>query len=80
MRDAACLEHCTRDFNPWWPKLGDYKSAQFAEEACKHCLVVDECLAYALGQGHIEGIWGATTIRERKVLLRARREDAAPAA
>jgi len=73
MKDAACREHCTRDFNPWWPKLGDYKSAQFAKEVCRCCLVVDECLAYALDQGSIEGVWGATTQRERKALARGQR-------
>jgi WhiB family transcriptional regulator, redox-sensing transcriptional regulator len=37
---------------------------------CRHCLVVAECLAYALGNQMEFGVWGGMTERQRRVLLK----------
>ena len=37
-----------------------------AKNICKHCPVVDECLAYALAAGpRLQGIWAGTSPKER---------------
>jgi WhiB family redox-sensing transcriptional regulator len=35
---------------------------------CARCRVRDECLAYALAQPDLTGVWGGTTERERREL------------
>jgi WhiB family transcriptional regulator, redox-sensing transcriptional regulator len=37
---------------------------------CQHCPVVAECLAYALDNQMEFGVWGGTTERQRRVLLK----------
>jgi hypothetical protein len=44
-----------------------------ARRACASCPVVSQCLEYALDWGVI-GIWGGTTMRERRKILRDRNE------
>ncbi len=65
--DAACREHPELS---WHPELGE--SAAAAKAVCSGCLVVDECLAYAVAGPSLGGIWGATSARERGGLRRAR--------
>lgn len=36
-----------------------------AKAICRRCPVKPECLAYAMADPRIEGIWGGTTDRER---------------
>jgi WhiB family transcriptional regulator, redox-sensing transcriptional regulator len=43
---------------------------------CRHCLVVAECLAYALGNQMEFGVWGGMTERQRRVLLKQHPEVA----
>jgi len=43
-----------------------------AKTLCSGCIVRTECLAYALDQRIEFGIWGGTTERERRALLRRR--------
>jgi WhiB family redox-sensing transcriptional regulator len=38
---------------------------------CSTCTVKDECLEFALGTRERFGVWGGTTERERKRMLRA---------
>jgi WhiB family redox-sensing transcriptional regulator len=37
---------------------------------CRHCPVVAECLAYALGNQMEFGVWGGMTERQRRALLK----------
>ncbi|MFF0222081.1 WhiB family transcriptional regulator [Streptomyces sp. NPDC004629] len=49
-----------------------------AKAVCRHCPVTEQCLAWALDAGPVEGIWGGTTEGERRALRRrAAREPAA---
>jgi len=43
---------------------------------CRHCLVVAECLAYALGNQMEFGVWGGLTERQRRALLKQHPEVA----
>lgn len=66
-RDAACVEH--RELS-WFPELG--QPAGPAKAICGSCLVVAECLDYALDDPGLVGVWGGTSPRERGRLRRAR--------
>ncbi len=46
-----------------------------AKTMCATCPVIEDCLAYALDQPDLQGIWGGTSPRER-VHLRVRRQVA----
>ncbi|MFJ8792459.1 WhiB family transcriptional regulator [Streptomyces sp. NPDC102462] len=49
-----------------------------AKAVCRHCPVMEQCLAWALDAGPVEGIWGGTTEGERRALRRrTAREPAA---
>lgn len=58
--DALCKEY---------PKLAWFgktdRSAKPAKAVCEQCLVRAECLAYAMADPTLEGIWGGLTRRER---------------
>jgi WhiB family redox-sensing transcriptional regulator len=60
MADAACAEH---------PELRFVSSRGEPTEPlkaiCRRCLVLDECLAYALADETLQGVWGGTSTRER---------------
>jgi len=43
-----------------------------AREFCRTCPVRTECLAHALDQRIEFGVWGGTTERERRAMLRTR--------
>lgn len=60
--DAACLEHPEISFVPDAPADVDA-----ARAVCGRCLVVGECLAWAL-TNHEGGVCGGTTSDERAVL------------
>lgn len=46
-----------------------------ARAVCKTCPVIDTCLEYALAE-HIEhGVWGGCSERERRRILKRRRDE-----
>lgn len=49
--------------------------ADMALALCQSCPVRSECLRAALEAGDCEGVWGATTPRERRAMLMAWRND-----
>ncbi len=51
-----------------------------AKAVCSGCPVRLECLEFALSQSHIDGIWGGTTLEDRRRDRRRRRRAAAPSA
>ena len=63
--DALCREY---------PKVAWFgqseRSSKAAKAVCGRCLVRSECLAYALADPNIDGIWGGLTRRERSQLRR----------
>jgi hypothetical protein len=60
MADAACAEH---------PEVrivsGRGESTEPLEAVCRRCLVLDECLAYAMADETLQGVWRGTSARER---------------
>ena len=58
--DALCREYPKL---PWFAKSD--RSAKAAKAVCGRCLVRNECLAYALADPNLDGIWGGLTRRER---------------
>ena len=68
-KDAACAEH-EDEADAWFPEQG--LSTKLARSVCAGCLVKRECLGWALDQGpQLQGIWAATSARERGRLLGA---------
>lgn len=76
MAQAACLNADTEVF---FPDKGE--SPDEAKRICAHCPVVQECLDWALAlPADTVGVWGATTVKERRRLrqLGAARADRTP--
>lgn len=65
---AECL-----GFDPdlFYPKRGE--DVQDAKDVCRKCMVREECLEYALKKEERFGIWGGLSTRERRRILRIRR-------
>ena len=62
---AACAQ---TDPELFFPDKGD--RPREAKKVCTRCAVRAECLDYALAQDRVYGVWGGTTERERRRLLR----------
>lgn len=58
--DALCREYPDL---AWFGKTD--RSSKAAKAVCSACLVRDECLAYAMADPSLDGIWGGLTRRER---------------
>lgn len=56
---------------------GQGEDARPAKLICDRCPIKRPCLEYALANGERFGIWGGTSQRERRVILRDRRRGAA---
>jgi WhiB family redox-sensing transcriptional regulator len=65
MESAVCA---SSDPEEWFPEKG--VSARRAKNICATCPVIDDCLQFALKNGET-GIWGGTSSRERRRLMRA---------
>lgn len=67
---AACRNHPNPEL--WFPQFEDRKTCnEEAKQICRSCPVRDQCLAFAMNNPNISGIWGATTTRERAKVRRA---------
>jgi hypothetical protein len=64
---------CKGDPAPWEPGPG-HRTGQDAKQACAGCPERAPCLAWALRKDEQEGIWGGTTLEERKAILRQYRK------
>jgi len=62
---AACREADPVTFFP-----GPDGDASEALKYCNACAVVDQCLDYALSARERYGVWGGTTEKQRKSMLR----------
>jgi WhiB family redox-sensing transcriptional regulator len=62
------LEGLCRTVDPelWFPEKGS--SAPEAKRLCRRCPVIQQCLAYALENREIYGVWGGHTANELKLL------------
>ncbi|NCY16693.1 MAG: WhiB family transcriptional regulator [Actinobacteria bacterium] len=67
MEDGICRNHKPDTFFP-----SDGVGVEVAKRICATCPVVDTCLEYAL-ENHIDhGVWGGTSERQRRRILKAR--------
>ncbi len=64
------------DSDIFYPASEDEADAQEAKAICAVCPVQPACLEHALSLREREGIWGGTTERERRRILRQRRKTA----
>jgi WhiB family redox-sensing transcriptional regulator len=65
--DAACREHPDLEFVLLPLGTGSVEIEQ-RKAICRRCLVREECLAYALADPSLDGVWGGTTKPERAIL------------
>ena len=61
--DALCLEAGAENF---FPEVDE--SPNPAKKVCAQCPVQEQCLAYALLNKERHGIWGGTTVHDRRKL------------
>jgi WhiB family transcriptional regulator, redox-sensing transcriptional regulator len=40
-----------------------------AKNICAHCVVLGQCLDYALSVREVHGIWGGTSAPERRIIM-----------
>jgi WhiB family redox-sensing transcriptional regulator len=64
------------DVEIFYPPTEDDLDAAEAKEICAECPVRQACLEHALAHREHEGIWGGTTERERRRIIRQRRKSA----
>jgi WhiB family transcriptional regulator, redox-sensing transcriptional regulator len=65
---AACRDTSTEAF---FPVRGEYPNE--AKVVCSGCPVRKECLAFALADRSLQGVWGGTSERQRRAFRRERR-------
>lgn len=73
-RDALCREPA---YDPawWFPRgrpINQERIAELAREVCRRCLVQENCLAHALADPGLVGVWGGTTERDRARMRKLR--------
>jgi WhiB family redox-sensing transcriptional regulator len=71
MQQGRCRELTPSTFFP-----GDGVGVDVARRICADCVVREPCLEYALAERIDHGVWGGTSERERRRILRRRRQDA----
>ena len=69
---ALCVDDVDGIF---FPDDGDVGAISRAKAVCAACPVAVECLTYAVETKQSDGIWGGTTPRERRKLVRQLRQD-----
>lgn len=74
MADGNCAHRDPAMFFP-----SDGVGVDIARKVCADCPVKGMCLEYALEQRIDHGVWGGTSERERRRILRSRRIEAATA-
>lgn len=68
---AACKDSLTPD--DWFPGKGGLTGPNVAAiQTCRRCPALDQCLAFAITEHPIDGIWGGKTWNERAELARDR--------
>ena len=70
MEDALCAQTDPEAFHP---DKGAHGTSAAAKRTCAACDVTTACLAYALADPSLEGVWGGTSVRERQAMRRKAR-------
>lgn len=73
MKKAKCRSLDAEIFFP-----SDGAGVEVAKKICKDCPVKIACLEYALANRINHGVWGGTSERERRRILKARKLDSEP--
>lgn len=73
-KDAACLEAPPELFHPEGDAGLVHLMTEEAKRWCARCEVQARCLADAMARGERHGVWGGLDERERRTILRRRRE------
>lgn len=68
MEAALCAQTDPDAFHP-----GKSETNTAAKRTCAACDVTAACLAYALADPSLEGVWGGTSVRERQAMRRKAR-------
>lgn len=50
----------------FFPDSEDKKAIQAAKDICNSCNQLEKCFSYAVWEPGLQGIWGATTPRQRE--------------
>ena len=74
MQDGECRNYPPAAFFP-----SDGVGVDAARRICATCKVQSACLEYALTSRIDHGVWGGCSERERRRILKRRRDAAAPA-
>lgn len=72
MAEGNCRLHPPATFFP-----SDGVGVDKARKICRDCPVMSRCLEYALEERIDHGVWGGCSERERRRILKARRNDTA---
>ena len=72
-KQAACRG---LDVEIFYPVTEDEADSAEAKAVCAVCPVRQACLEHALAHREREGVWGGTTERERRRIVRQRRKSA----
>ena len=64
----------TADPNIFFPEEYTEESVAAAKAICTDCWVKDKCLSFAMANNEREGVWGATTPRERRNIKRRKKK------
>jgi len=72
MKDGNCRFYPPAAFFP-----SDGVGVDAARKICADCPVAARCLEYALTERIDHGVWGGTSERERRRILKRRRQEAA---
>ena len=75
MLRAKCRGISPSDFFP-----SDGVGVEVAQQICHDCPVRSDCLEYALAHRIEHGVWGGASERERRRILRRRRQAGVPTA
>ena len=63
--DASCKGMPPEIF---FPSRGDFAMEVLAREVCSGCVVINECLDYAIQNHPVQGFWGNTSMRQRRAM------------
>ncbi|MFA7478405.1 MAG: WhiB family transcriptional regulator [Acidimicrobiia bacterium] len=69
MSQGLCANYPPTTFFP-----SDGAGVEVARKICAECPVAETCLEYALVNRIDHGVWGGTSERQRRRILKARRE------
>lgn len=75
MAEGNCRLHPPATFFP-----SDGVGVDKARKICRDCPVTSRCLEYALEERIDHGVWGGCSERERRRILKTRRQEAAATA